>query len=121
MQFLEGLITKVDEFGDELLERMVERCIEKFQVGWATQHRVMPLFCKLLSTRGSKQLEQNKHRLEEDGEPLVFDLEHLLGRLCSLNWDGDLNTIIAWFKDVKRITSLQSNLMKRPNQKLSME
>ena len=77
---------------------MVERCIEKFQVGEATQHRVMPLFYKLLSARGSKQLEQNKHRLEEDREPLVFDLEHLLGRLCSLNWDGDLTTTIAWFK-----------------------
>ena len=61
----------------------------------------MPLCCKLLSARGSKQLEQNKHRLEEDREPLVFDLEHLLGRLCSLNWDGDLTTTIAWFKDVK--------------------
>ena len=80
---------------------MVERCVEKFQVGEVTQHRVMPLFCKLLSARGSKQLEQNKHRLEEDREPLVFDLEHLLGRLCSLNWDGDLTTTIAWFKDVK--------------------
>ena len=79
----------------------MERCIEKFQVEEVTQHRVMLLFCELLFARSSKQLEQSKHRLEEDREVLVFDPEHLLGRLCSLNWDGDLTTTIAWFKDVK--------------------